>query len=156
VGKEVGRRAKAFEMNLLAYDVVKDDKFAKEVAARYVDLETLLRESDYVTLHVPLIQQTKHMLGAREFELMKPTSVLVNTSRGGVVDEAALVEALRAGKIAGACLDVYEREPPKDSPLLGLPNVVLTPHIGASSKEAQRAAALLAAEKIKEYLPHTR
>jgi len=156
VGKEVGRRAKSFEMNLLAYDVVKDEEFAKEVAARYVDLETLLRESDYVTLHVPLIQQTKHMLGAREFELMKPTAVLVNVSRGGVVDEAALVEALRAGKIAGACLDVYEREPPKDSPLLGLPNVVLTPHIGASSKEAQRAAALLAAEKIKEYLPHTK
>jgi len=156
VGKEVGRRAKSFEMNLLAYDVVKDEEFAKEVAARYVDLETLLRGSDYVTLHVPLIQQTKHMLGAREFELMKPTAVLVNVSRGGVVDEAALVEALRAGKIAGACLDVYEREPPKDSPLLGSPNVVLTPHIGASSKEAQRAAALLAAEKIKEYLPHTK
>jgi D-3-phosphoglycerate dehydrogenase len=96
------------------------------------------------------------MLGAREFELMKPTSVLVNTSRGGVVNEVALVEALRAGKIAGACLDVYEREPPKDSPLLELPNVVLTPHLGASSKEAQRAAALLAAEKIKEYLTHTK
>lgn len=152
VGRAVAQRAGAFEMNLLAYDVFKDEEFAERVGVRYIDLETLLHESDYVTLHVPLMPQTEHMLGAREFGLMKPTAVIVNTSRGGIIDEVALIEALRAGKIAGACLDVYEYEPPKDSPLLKLPNIVLSPHLGASSREAQRAAAVLAAERVKEEL----
>lgn len=152
VGQAVGHRAKAFEMDLLLYDVKEAPEFAEEVGARYVNLETLLRESDYVALHVPLIPQTEHMLSEKEFELMKPTAVLVNTARGGVVDEAALIDALEGKKIAGACLDVYEQEPPEGSPLLDLPNVVLTPHLGASSKEAQREAAVLAAKKIKEEL----
>ncbi len=152
VGKAVAHRAKAFGMTLLAYDVVLDREFAESVGVRYVDLETLLQESDYVTLHVPLIPQTRHMIGEHEFELMKPTAVIVNAARGGVIDEAALIRALKGGKIAGACLDVYEREPPENSPLLKLPNVILTPHLGASSKEAQREAAVLIAKKIKEEL----
>ena len=149
IGRAVGYRAKAFLMNLLAFDIGRSAEFAERTGARYVDLDTLLRESDFVTLHVPLLPETHHMIGRRELELMKPTAVLINTSRGEVVDEAALADALRKGKIAGACLDVYEREPPRDSPLLKLPNVILTPHIGASTIEAQREAAVLVAEKIK-------
>lgn len=149
IGRAVGYRAKAFLMDLLAFDVTQSTEFIERTGARYVDLKELLRESDFVTLHVPLAPQTRHMIGRRELELMKPTAVLINTSRGEVVDEAALIEALQKGKIAGACLDVYEREPPKDSPLLKLPNVVLTPHIGASTVEAQREAAVLVAERIK-------
>jgi len=149
IGRAVGYRAKAFLMNLLAFDVGRSAEFAERTGGRYVDLDELLHESDFVTLHVPLTPQTHHMIGKRELGLMKPTAVLINTSRGEVVDETALVEALRKGKIAGACLDVYEREPPKGSPLLKLPNVILTPHIGASTAEAQRDAAVLVAEKIK-------
>jgi len=152
IGRAIGYRAKAFSMNLLAYDTGQSPEFAEQTGAKYVDLDTLLRESDFVTLHVPLIPGTKHMISKRELELMKPTAVLINTSRGGVVDEGALAEALRTGKITGACLDVYEREPPRDSPLLKLPNVVLTPHLGASTREAQRDAAIIIAQKIKEAL----
>ncbi len=149
IGRAVGYRAKVFLMNLLAFDVAQSAEFSKRAGARYVDLDGLLRESDFITLHVPLTPKTRHMIGRRELELMKPTAVLINTSRGEVVDESKLVEALKKGKIAGACLDVFEREPPMDSPLLKLPNVVLTPHIGASTVEAQREAAVLVAEKIK-------
>lgn len=147
IGRTVGERAAAFSMDLLAYDVVVNESFAK--LARYTDLDTLLHESDYVTIHVPLIPQTRHMIGSRELGLMKPTGVLINASRGGVIDEQALVEALRDHKIAGACLDVYAREPPS-GPLLELPNAILTPHIGASTVEAQRSAAVLVAEKLGE------
>jgi len=150
IGRAVGYKAKAFLMDLLAYDPVQNAEFAERTGAKYVDLDTLLRESDFVTLHVPLMPQTRHIVGKRELELMKPTAVLINTSRGGVVDEGALVEVLKQGKIAGACLDVYEKEPPVDSQLLELPNVVLTPHLGASTHEAQRDAAVFAAQKIKE------
>ena len=149
IGRAVGYRAKAFLMNLLAFDVGRSAEFVERTGARYVGLDELLRESDFVTLHIPFTPQTRHMIGRRELELMRPTAVLINTSRGEVVDEVALTEALRKGKIAGACLDVYECEPPKDSPLFKLPNVVLTPHIGASTVEAQRGAAVLVAEKIK-------
>ncbi|MDI6642932.1 MAG: hydroxyacid dehydrogenase [Candidatus Hodarchaeaceae archaeon] len=152
IGRAVGYKAKAFLMNLLLYDVVQNREFAKQTEAKYVELDTLLRESDYVTLHVPLLPETEHMIGARELGLMKPTAVLINTSRGEVVDEMALAEALQAKKIAGACLDVYEREPPQESPLLKLPNVVLTPHLGASTVESQRDAAVIIAKKIKEAL----
>jgi len=152
IGRAVGYKASAFLMRLLAYDPVVNAEFVKQTGAHYVDLNTLLRESDFVTLHVPLIEQTRHLIGKQQLGLMKPTAVLINTSRGAVIDEAALVEALQSGKIAGACLDVYEAEPPVGSPLLKLPNVVLTPHIGASTHEAQRDAAVLAAQKIKEEL----
>jgi D-3-phosphoglycerate dehydrogenase len=151
IGKAVGRRAAAFEMRLLLYDVVRDEGFAKEVGGRYVELDELLRNSDYVTLHVPLLPETRHMIGKRELEMMKQGAVLINTSRGAVVDEKELIEALKGGKIGGACLDVYETEPLTDSPLLSLPNVVLTPHIGASTIEAQREAAVVVAQKLKKF-----
>ena len=152
IGRAVGYKAKAFLMNLLAYDPIQSVEFMERTGAKYVDLEALLRESDFVTLHVPLTPQTKHMIGKRELGLMEASAVLINTSRGGVIDEAALAEALQQGKIAGACLDVYEKEPPVDSPLLKLSSVVLTPHLGASTVEAQRDAALIVARKIKEAL----
>jgi D-3-phosphoglycerate dehydrogenase len=149
IGQAVGYRAKAFLMNILAYDVEQNTEFISGTGTHYVDLEELLRKSDFVSLHVPATPKTRHMIGRHEIELMKPSAVLVNTSRGEVIDEAALVSALKKSKIAGACLDVYDREPPKDSPLLRLPNVILTPHIGASTLEAQREAALIIAEKLK-------
>ncbi len=152
IGRAVGYKAKAFLMDLLAYDIVTNEEFRERTGCRYVDLQTLLRESDFVTLHVALTPQTRHMIGRRELSLMKPTAFLINTSRGEIVDETALVEALREGKIAGAALDVYEREPPTDSPLLKLENVILTPHIGASTIEAQRDAGILIAKKIREAL----
>ncbi|MEM2192183.1 MAG: hydroxyacid dehydrogenase [Candidatus Hadarchaeales archaeon] len=150
IGKAVAQRARAFEMTLLLYDVMKDEDFAKAVGGKYVSLEELLKNSDFITIHVPLLPQTRHMIGEREFEMMKPTAVIINTSRGEVIVEDALVKALKNGRIAGACLDVFEKEPPEGSELLTLPNVVLTPHIGASTKEAQREAALIIAKKIKE------
>jgi D-3-phosphoglycerate dehydrogenase len=149
IGQAVGYRAKAFLMNILAYDVEQNTEFISGTGTHYVDLEELLRKSDFVSLHVPATPKTRHMIGRHEIELMKPSAVLVNTSRGEVIDEAALVSALKKSKIAGACLDVYDREPPKDSPLLRLPNVILTPHIGASTLEAQREAALIISEKLK-------
>lgn len=149
IGLEVARRAKAFGMRLLAHDIVQSREFL-ELGGEYVGLEDLLRNSDFVSLHVPLNEQTRNMLGEREFRMMKPTAVLINTSRGAVVQEEALLKALREGWIAGACLDVYWKEPISgDHPLLQLSNVVLTPHLGASTEEAQREAALVVAEKIR-------
>jgi D-3-phosphoglycerate dehydrogenase len=152
IGRAVAERARAFGMRLLFYDVVQDQEFAERVGGQYVDLKRLLAESDFVTVHVPLLPQTRHLLGENELALMKPTAVLVNTSRGAVVDERALARALRTGRLAGACIDVYEHEPPVGSPLLECPNTVLTPHIGASTVEAQRAAALIIAKKLREIL----
>jgi len=152
IGAAVGYRAKAFMMDILACDPMPNTELVKRTGARYVAMDDLLRRSDFVTLHVALTEQTRHMISRRELGLMKPTAVLINTSRGGVIDESALVEALQRGKIAGACLDVYENEPPVGSPLLKLQNVVLTPHIGASTVEAQLDAAIVVAQKIKEAL----
>ena len=153
IGKAVGYRAKAFFMELLAHDISQDKDFADRTDCKYVDLDTLLRGSDFVTLHVTLTPQTRGMIGKRELGLMKPTAYLINTSRGEVVDEGALVEALRQRGIAGAALDVYEQEPlPTDSPLLELDNVILLPHIGASSIEAQREAGVVIAQKLREEL----
>lgn len=152
IGIEVAKRAKAFDMQLLGYDIVQNDQFLA-LGGKYVDLETLLKSSDFVSLHVPLNEKTRNLIGEKELRLMKKSAVLINTSRGAVVDENALVRALKEGWIAGACLDVYQKEPlPGDHPLLSLPNVILTPHLGASTEEAQREAALVIAEKIRREL----
>ncbi len=152
IGREVGFRAVAFKMKLLLHDVVQDREFAKQTGGKYVSLEDLLRGSDYVTLHIPLSPKTRHIIGKRELSMMKPTAVLINTSRGAIVDEGALVEALHEKKIGGACLDVYTDEPLRESPLFSLPNVILTPHIGASTVEAQREASIIIARKIREII----
>jgi D-3-phosphoglycerate dehydrogenase len=151
IGLEVAKRALAFGMRLLGYDIVQNAEFLA-LGGKYVDLETLLRNSDFVSLHVPLTDQTKNLIGERELRMMKPTAVLINTSRGAVVEEGALVRALHEGWIAGACLDVYWKEPLGEHPLCKLPNVILTPHLGASTEESQREAALLIAEKIRREL----
>jgi D-3-phosphoglycerate dehydrogenase len=139
VGERVAVRAKAFEMNLLAYDPYIPEEKIIGAGARAVDLETLLRESDFVTVHCKVTDETKGLIGEKQISLMKPTAYLINTARGAIVDEAALATALREKKIAGAGLDVFQQEPlPSDSPLLQLDNVVLVPHIGGASIDVEK------------------
>ncbi len=153
IGYQIAKIAKALGMKVLLYDPYPNEERAKEVGGNFVDLETLLEESDVVTLHVPLVEQTYHLINEERLKLMKPTAILINAARGAVVDTNALVKALREGWIAGAGLDVYEEEPlPKDHPLTKLDNVVLTPHIGASTVEAQMRAGVQVAEQIVEVL----
>lgn len=143
IGKMTAQKAKAFGMKVIAYDLYPDDKFAKEHDIDYVSLENLLKESDFISLHCPLIGDNRHMIGAEEIATMKPGSFLVNCARGALVDETALYEALKAGKIAGAGIDVFQEEPPKDNPLLTLPNVLATSHLGAYTKETINAMDML-------------
>ncbi|WP_297438674.1 hydroxyacid dehydrogenase [Thermococcus sp.] len=153
IGYQIAKIAKALGMKVLLYDPYPNEERAKEVEGNFVDLETLLEESDVVTLHVPLVEQTYHLINEERLKLMKNTAILINAARGAVVDTNALVKALREGWIAGAGLDVYEEEPlPKDHPLTKLDNVVLTPHIGASTVEAQMRAGVQVAEQIVEVL----
>jgi glyoxylate reductase len=138
IGRGVARRAMGFNMKVLyASRSRASDSIEQELRASYVDKNTLLRESDVVTLHLPLFQETRHYIGAAELALMKKTAVLVNASRGPVVDEKALVRALKARRIAAAGLDVYEQEPALSPGLTGLPNVALTPHIGSGTFETR-------------------
>jgi D-3-phosphoglycerate dehydrogenase len=120
----------------------------RELDGEFIPLKEMLQRSDIVTVHVPLTPQTHHMIGEEEIQLMKKGAYLINTSRGAIVDERALLEALKSAKLTGAALDVYEEEPPKDLTLIKMPNVVCTPHIGAQTEETQKAAATLIAEKI--------
>jgi phosphoglycerate dehydrogenase-like enzyme len=125
----------------------------REAGLTYVPFDQLLRESDFVSLHSPLNAQTRHQIGARELSLMKPTAFLINTARGGLVDKAALIDALREGRIAGAGLDVFHEEPiPAGDPVLGLPNVVLTPHNGGNTREVIDAGLIRAVENIEHFL----
>jgi len=153
IGKRLGRLAKGLNMNIIGYDVIPiDEEFVKDVGLMKTDLDTLLQSSDYVSLHVPLLDSTYHMIDAKKLAIMKPTAKIINTSRGGVIDEEALYDAIKNGNLGGAALDVFEKEPATDSPLVTLPNVILTPHIGAQTKEAQSLAANVIAEKIIQIL----
>lgn len=136
IGKEVARLAKAFRMDIMCYDIHSDADWAEEIGAKYVPLHDLLTSSDIVSLHLPLCNGTKHLISSAELALMKPTAILINTARGGVVDEEALYNALQDKKIAGAGLDVFETEPPFGSPLLRLDNVVMTAHIGSHTGDS--------------------
>ncbi|HHY46217.1 MAG TPA: phosphoglycerate dehydrogenase [Firmicutes bacterium] len=148
IGRAVVRRATGFNMRILCCDKVEDPAFAAHYRAEYVPLDDLLRESDYVTLHVPLTEETAGFIGSREFSLMKKTAFLINTARGEVVDEEALYHALSTGRIAGAALDVFCSEPPTGSRLLSLDNVVLTPHMGAHAVEAIIEMGLAASRNV--------
>ncbi len=150
IGQAVARRARGFNMRILYYQRHRlPEDVERELGAQYVDLETLLRESDFVSIHVPLTPETRRMIGERELRMMKRTAILINTARGAVVDEEALVRALREGWIAAAALDVFEREPlPPDHPLTKLDNVVLAPHIGSATRETRAAMARLVAENL--------
>jgi D-3-phosphoglycerate dehydrogenase len=153
IGKRLGRLARALNMSIIGYDTVPiDEEFSKEVGLMKADLDTLLASSDYVSLHVPLLDSTKHMINTEKLRLMKKTAHIVNTSRGGVIDEEALYNALKDGNLASAALDVFEVEPATGNKLVNLPNFVATPHIGAQTKEAQSLAANVIAEKIIQLL----
>jgi len=153
IGKRLGRLARALNMNIIGYDVIPiDEEFAKEVGLMKADLNTLLQSSDYVSIHVPLLDSTYHLLDAEKMSTMKKTAKIINTSRGGVIDEDALYNALKNGTLGGAALDVFEKEPAIGHKLAELDNVILTPHIGAQTKEAQSLAANVIAEKIIQIL----
>jgi D-3-phosphoglycerate dehydrogenase len=153
IGKRLGRLARALNMNIIGYDIVPiNEEFSKEVGLMKADLDTLLASSDYVSLHVPLLDSTKHMINAEKLRLMKKTAHIVNTSRGGVIDEEALYNALKDGNLESAALDVFEIEPATGNKLANLPNFIATPHIGAQTKEAQSLAANVIAEKIIQLL----
>ncbi len=153
IGKRLGRLAKSLYMNIIGFDVIPiDEEFSKEVGLMKSDLDTLLQSSDYVSIHVPLLDSTYHMIDAKKLSLMKKTAKIINTSRGGVIDEDALYQALKDGNLGGAALDVFEKEPAIGNKLASLENVILTPHIGAQTKEAQSLAANVIAEKIIQIL----
>jgi lactate dehydrogenase-like 2-hydroxyacid dehydrogenase len=149
IGQGVARRAKGFDMKILYTDLVRATRSVeKELGASFMEKKTLLAQSDFVTLHVPLGPQTTHYISAAELALMKPTAILINASRGPVVDEKALVRALKERKIAGAGLDVYEREPEVEPGLLVMKNVILAPHIASASYETRLRMAMMAAENL--------
>lgn len=153
IGGEVARRARAFGMKVVAYDPFLQDERAKDLGIEPVSLEDALARGDVISLHVPLTDATQGLIGAEELTRMRPDAVLVNAARGGVLDEDALADALRDGRIAGAALDVYSAEPlPPDHPLRTLENVVLTPHIGAATREAQHNVAYEVAEAVRDAL----
>jgi glyoxylate reductase len=148
IGQAVARRARGFEMDLVYHDQFQNEGAERELGARYLELHELLRTCDFVSVHTPLTPETTHLIGAEELSLMLPTAVLVNSSRGPVVDEAALADALEEGSIFAAGLDVYEEEPEVHPKLLELENVILAPHIGSASIETRDKMAALAAENI--------
>ena len=149
IGQRVARRARGFGMRVLYCDAARAaTEVERELGVEWAEKERLLRESDFVSLHVPLLPETRHWMGSAEFELMKPTAYLVNASRGPVVDEAALAEALEQKKFAGAALDVFEQEPKIHPKLLALPNVLLAPHIASASVETRTRMAMVAAENV--------
>ncbi len=153
IGRRIARIARGFGMNIIGYDIVPvDQQLVREIGIVVTDLNTLLSSADFVTLHVPLTEGTRHLINEERLKRMKKSAYLINTSRGPVVDEQALSDALKNGIIAGAALDVFEVEPPTNDALVKLPNVVCTPHIGAQTYEAQELAANVIAEKIIQIL----
>jgi len=159
IGRGVAKRALGFDMKVLAYDPYVDED-SVEGGITMVSFEEVLQKSDYVSLHAALSEETRHMIGAPQFQAMKPTAYFINTSRGALVDEVALHTALSEKQIAGAALDVYEVEPPKDSPLLELENIVVMTHIGAHTRESIERVGVMAAENVLQTLeggqPHFR
>jgi D-3-phosphoglycerate dehydrogenase len=149
IGRNVGRIAKCLRMNLIGYDIFPiNQEYVREVGMIKTDLKTLLENSDFVTCHVPLTADTKHLINSETLSYMKPTAYLINTSRGEIIDEQSLFTALSEKRIAGAALDVFEVEPPTNTELLQLPNIICTPHIAAQTKEAQELASRVIAEKV--------
>jgi D-3-phosphoglycerate dehydrogenase len=148
IGKGVALRAKGFNMNILCCERFPDYGFAKENGIKYCSLQEVLSESDFISVHVPLLPDTRHFINREAFSIMKPGAYLVNTARGGVIDEAALYEALSSKRIAGAALDVTGKEPPKGSPLLELDNIIITSHIGGYTYDAVKNMGVAAARNV--------
>ena len=148
VGTEVARRAQAFGMRLVGYDPFVAPDYARRIGVELMTLDDLLAESDFVTLHTPLTEGTRGMLGTRQIEIIKPGARVINVARGELVDEAALLAGLESGQLSGVALDVFSKEPPDPSPLLAHAKAIVTPHLGASTREAQREVAIEAAEQV--------
>ncbi|OAA83360.1 phosphoglycerate dehydrogenase [Clostridium ljungdahlii] len=150
IGKGVAKRANGFGMKILAYDVYKDKEFASKNNVEYVTIEKILKESDFISIHLPLTKETKYIIGEKELNMMKENAVIVNTARGGLIDENALYDALKNNKIWGAGIDVFEQEPPKNKELLDLNNIVVGSHCAASTFEAVDNMGIMAANNIIE------
>lgn len=149
IGGSVAKRAKGFDMKLIYHDAVRNPELEQRYGIEYVTKERLLRESDFLSIHVPLLPETRKSIGRKELGMMKKSAFLINTARGQVVDESALIEALRDGIVAGAALDVFENEPiGKESPLLNMENVIVVPHIASGSMETRIAMGVMAANNI--------
>ena len=152
IGKRVAMRAGGFNMKILAYELLPDEQFVQELGINLVPLNRLLQESDFVSIHVPLTSETKDLIKTEQLEMMKPTAYLINTARGGIVDENALHAALESGEIAGAAFDVFKEEPLKEKALIELDNFIATPHISPFTKEAIENAEKLSAQNIIDVL----
>jgi glyoxylate reductase len=149
IGIAVAKRAKGFNMKIIYYDAIRNPEAEKSLGIEFRPKDEVIREADYLSVHVPLLPETKNSISTNEFKMMKKTAYLINTARGGVVDESALIEALKAGTIAGAGLDVFEKEPVDvDNPLLKMKNVVVEPHLASGSIESRTAMAVLAAQNL--------
>ena len=148
IGSEVASRAEAFGMKVIAYDPYLPKDVQDKICADFTTVEEVLSNSDYISIHALLTDETRGMIGKEQLDMMKKSAYIINCARGPIIDEAALVEALEQGKIGGAALDVFEKEPPEGSPLLTAPNVVFTPHLGASTVEAQIKAGITTAEQV--------
>lgn len=151
IGKEVAKRLYGMGMDIMAYEPFKDEKFAKTYQIKYVTLDKLLQNSDFVSLHAPLMPETQNIINKDNILLMKETAYIINTARGGLIDEDSLYKALNEKRIAGAAIDVFTNEPPLHSPLLTLENVIATPHIGAYTHEAVHNMSCMAASAIADY-----
>jgi len=152
IGSEVARRAKGFTMRVIAFDPFISEEAAKALGVELVEIPDLFRRSDFISIHTPLTPETHHLVDGKAIAQMKPGVRIVNCARGGIIDEAALAEALKTGKVAGAALDVFEQEPITSSPLFGLSNFICTPHLGAASEEAQENVAVEIAQQVIDYL----
>lgn len=148
VGSEVARRVQGFRMKVIAYDPFVSPEYARNLRVELVSFEKLLVDSDFITLHLPLTAQSRNIIGAKELSLVKPNVRIINCARGGLIDEQALSQAIDEGLVAGAALDVFAQEPPPDSPLMKSPKVIVTPHLAASTAEAQTSVAIDAAEQV--------
>ncbi|HHV73906.1 MAG TPA: phosphoglycerate dehydrogenase [Thermoanaerobacterium sp.] len=152
IGKSVAKRATGFDMKILGYDMQPDYDFARQIGMKYVDLQTLLKDSDYITLHIPFTKDMYHFIDREKLNMIKNTAFIVNTSRGELINEEALYEALKQKRLAGAALDVFEIEPPYNSKLIKLENVILSPHCGASTEDAIIKMNMMAVEGLKSVL----
>jgi len=152
IGSQVAKKAQGLEMNVIAYDPFLSEDKAKATGIRKVSLDELFAQSDFITIHTPMTAETKGVINSKTISRMKDGVRIINCARGGIINEADLFEALKSGKVAGAALDVFEKEPPENNPLLTLDNVVCTPHLGASTEEAQENVAVAVAEQIADYL----
>ncbi|MEN2997765.1 MAG: phosphoglycerate dehydrogenase [Brevinematia bacterium] len=151
IGTEVAKRCLALGMEVLAYDPYVTEERASQIGVRLCDLEEIYRESDFITFHVPLTEQTKNMVTRKEIEMMKPTVRIINCARGGIINEQDLADALNSGRIAGAAIDVFSVEPPVNNPLVGAKNCIVVPHLGASTEEAQDNVSVEIAESIVKF-----